>query len=65
MNIQSLTEDQFHLASKAHISITESNEMADFEREAFVSLVLKDIKQQSEFEKLKVMAGMSQMRGRR
>jgi hypothetical protein len=65
MNIQSLTEDQFYLASKAHISISESNEMADFEREAFMGLVLKDIKQQTELEKIKLMAGMSNMKGRR
>jgi hypothetical protein len=65
MNIQSLTEDQFYLASKAHISISESNEMADFEREAFMGLVLKDIKQQTELEKIKLIAGMSNMRGRR
>lgn len=57
MNIQSITEDQFYLASRAHISVTESNNMADFEREAFMGLVVKDIKQQSENEKLRMGAG--------
>jgi hypothetical protein len=49
--IQSITEEQFYLASRAHISISESNELPDFEREAFVNLILRDIKQQEENEK--------------
>ena len=51
MNIQSITEDQFYLASRAHISISESNNLADYEREAYMSLIIKDIKNQTENEK--------------
>jgi len=32
------------LASRGGISIAESNELADFEREAYVNLVIKDAK---------------------
>ena len=55
MNIQSVTEEQFYLASRAHISIEESNNMADFEREAFMGLVIKDIKNQAENDKLRLL----------
>jgi hypothetical protein len=54
MNIQSVTEEQFYLASRAHISIEESNNMADFEREAFMGLVIRDIKNQTENDKLRL-----------
>lgn len=57
MNIQSITEDQFYLASRGHISLSESNNLADFEREAFMGLVIKDIKNQTENEKLKMLGG--------
>ena len=49
--IQSITEEQYYLASRAHISISESNELPDFEREAFINMVIKDIKRQEENEK--------------
>ena len=55
MNLQSITEDQFYLASRMHIPVSESNQLADFEREAFINLVIRDIKQQSETEKMKRM----------
>jgi hypothetical protein len=42
--LQGITEDQFMLASRANISLYESNEMADFEREAMVNLVVRDIR---------------------
>lgn len=58
MNIQSITEDQFYLASRAHIPLSESNELADFEREAFMGLVVKDIKAQTENDKLRMAANM-------
>jgi hypothetical protein len=32
--------------------------MADFEREAFMGLVIKDIREQAENEKIKIAAGM-------
>lgn len=53
MTIHSITEDQYYLASKMNIPLSESNQMADFEREAFINLIIKDIKQQTELEKIK------------
>jgi hypothetical protein len=41
------------LASRANISISESNELPDFEREAYINLLIKDLKQKEENEKLK------------
>lgn len=41
-SLHSITEDQYMLASRGGISIAESNELADFEREAYVNLVIKD-----------------------
>jgi hypothetical protein len=64
MSIQSITEDQFYLASRAHIPISESNDMALFEEEAFIGLVIKDIKNQAENEKMKIMGGMSSSKRR-
>ena len=58
LNIHTITSEQFYLASRAHIPISESNEMADFEREAFMGLVIKDIREQAENEKIKIAAGM-------
>jgi len=46
-----ITEDQYILASRANISISESNQMADFEREAMINLVIKDIRQKAEQQK--------------
>jgi hypothetical protein len=64
MSIQSITEDQFYLASRAHIPLSESNDMALFEEEAFIGLVIKDIKNQAENEKMKIMGGMSSSKRR-
>ena len=60
MTLHSITEDQYYLASKAGISISESNMLADFEREAFINLILKDLKSQTDTEKLRA----SMMRGK-
>jgi len=53
MSLQSITEDQYYLASRAHISISESNDLADFEREAFVNILIRDVKEQAENQKVK------------
>jgi len=50
-SLQAITEDQYILASRANISIADSNEMADFEREAMINLVIKDLRQKAEAEK--------------
>jgi len=51
--LHSITEEQYYLATKANISIEESNELADFEREAFLNLIIRDLRTQVENEKLK------------
>ena len=53
MTLQSITEEQYYLSSKAGISISESNNLPDFEREAFANMVIKDIKNQAQNEKSK------------
>ena len=59
--LQSITEEQYYLANRASISIAESNELADFEREAFLNLIIRDVKNQIENEKSK-MRGQTQRR---
>jgi len=54
ITLQSITEDQYYLSSKAGISVSESNAMPDFEREAFVNMVIKDLKSQVQNEKIKM-----------
>lgn len=41
-SLASIISDQYHLSSKANISILESNLMPDFEKEAFLNLILKE-----------------------
>lgn len=55
MSLHSITEDQYYLASKANISISESNNLPDFEREAFINMIIKDIKNHTENEAAKAM----------
>ena len=42
-----IIEDQYYLAKQANISISETQNMADFEREAYVSLLIKDLEEES------------------
>ncbi len=42
-----IIEEQYWLSRRGHISIEESNEMAEFERSFFVSLVWKDIQKEA------------------
>lgn len=44
----SVLEEQFYLSKKAKISISDSNNIAEFEREIFVNMLLKDIKKEQE-----------------
>jgi ABC-type transporter Mla maintaining outer membrane lipid asymmetry ATPase subunit MlaF len=48
LSIESITEDQFVLSSRAGISLQESTLLPDFEREAYVGLVMRDMKQKAE-----------------
>jgi len=43
-----ITEEQYYLASRANISIEESNLLPDFEREALLNLVIRDMKTKTE-----------------
>jgi hypothetical protein len=47
-SLANIIKEQYHLASKANIGILESNLMADFERGAFLDLVLKEAQRLSE-----------------
>ncbi len=53
-----ITEEQFLLATMG-ISITESENMVNFEREAYVDLAIKEKKMQIEM--LGMMTGMSRL----
>lgn len=53
-----ITQEQFLLATFG-ISITESNDMVDFEREAYVDLAIKEKKMQLEM--MGAMAGVSHL----
>jgi len=44
--METLTYEQFQLARKANISIMESTMLPEFEREAYVNMLLKDLKQE-------------------
>lgn len=47
-SLVNIIKEQYHLASKANIGILESNLMADFEREAFLDMVLKEAQRLAE-----------------
>ena len=47
-DFKSLLEQQYILSKKCGISISESSQMADFEREIYVSLLMKVIKEEME-----------------
>ena len=47
-SMESITEEQFQLARKANISLVESTLLPDFEREAYVNMLLKDMKREAE-----------------
>lgn len=47
-----ILEEQYWLSRRAHITITESDNMAEFERDFFVRLLQKDIeKETKEYQK--------------
>jgi hypothetical protein len=47
-SLSNIIKEQYHLSSKANISVLESNLMADFEREAFLIMVLKEAEKLAE-----------------
>lgn len=42
INYESIIQEQYMLAKRSHISISESNNMAEFERSFFVDLLVKE-----------------------
>ena len=46
--LQTILEEQFYLASKAGISIFDSNSIPDFEREMFIGYLMKSIKERQD-----------------
>jgi len=44
-SLQNILEEQYYLASKSNIPISDSNYMVDFERTVFVNLLMKEMKQ--------------------
>lgn len=47
-SLKSILREQYELSRRAGISLTESDEMADFEREMFMNWLLDDVKRESE-----------------
>ena len=43
-NLGVIMEQQYYLASKGGISLMDSNNIPDFERELYVGLLMKDLK---------------------
>lgn len=56
-SLDKIIEDQFWLSKRSNISISESNEMAEFERSFYVDLLIKAVK--SETEALNSLESMS------
>lgn len=47
-SLSDILRQQFQLSRKANINISESEEMADFEREIYINLLLEDLKRERE-----------------
>jgi hypothetical protein len=43
-----LVESQYYLAKKANISLLDSNNIPDWEREAILGLLMRDLKKETE-----------------
>jgi hypothetical protein len=48
MSYETIVEEQFYLARHGGISLYESSVMPEFEREAFINLLVKDLKKEKE-----------------
>jgi hypothetical protein len=46
-NIKVIIEEQYLLARKCHIGIEESNRMADFERQIFINMIIKELEEEA------------------
>jgi hypothetical protein len=47
-SLENIVSEQFQLAKRSNISITESTMMSEFEREAYVNLLIKEIRREQE-----------------
>jgi len=47
-SLDRIIDDQYWLSRRANISVSETNEMAEFERLFFVSILLQDIKEETQ-----------------
>lgn len=47
-NLAVITEEQYLLASRANIGIEESNCLPEFEKEALLNLVIKDLREKNQ-----------------
>jgi hypothetical protein len=47
-SLENIVSEQFQLSKRSNISITESTAMSEFEREAYVNLLIKDIRREQE-----------------
>jgi hypothetical protein len=48
ISLDAIILEQYHLSKGAGISISESNEISEFEREAYINLLIKDIRKEAE-----------------
>ncbi len=47
-SMQSIMENQYYLARKANISISDSNNIPEFELMSLIGLLMKDLKQEKD-----------------
>jgi hypothetical protein len=47
-SLMNIIEEQYFLANKVNISISDSNNMVDFERTVFVNILLTELKKKKE-----------------
>jgi hypothetical protein len=45
-NLQNILEQQYVLSKKCNISISETNMLADWEREVYLNLLMRDIEEE-------------------
>lgn len=54
-NYENIIQEQYMLARRSHISITESNNMAEFERSFYVDLLITEAMEQTKsYENMKI-----------
>jgi hypothetical protein len=54
-NYEQIIQEQYMLARRSHISITESNNMAEFERSFYVDLLIAEaIEEATSYENIKI-----------